>query len=715
MFPFFLLAQVATPYNPSSNVEQVTTEVKNNEASILGEPIIMGGTSGQILVEIKKKRLVIRTRSGQSQEFLLTQAKIDQTQPEEPLEVIADQQEYDQKTQIIAAKGHVQVSFGEAVLRADSLRINLVDNLAVAEGNVILTRGKQILRGKKFEYYFAQDRGVIFKANGEIYQPSTSRDFKATLPTDPNYRPYLGQNLNDTLSLYQPIQNITTGPGFQFGSGGTPYVEQQSETGNRSGANGGAVNRVRYDAERIDFDGQDWTAQKIRLTNDPFSPPELEIQADKAKFHNLSPLVDEILLSNSVVVFDQTNPVPLLQNSLIIDREDRQPAYLSFGFNGEDKGGFYVQGNFDVINNNSVKFQLSPQYLLQKAISPSSFPQSNPTNSPSCVFCSSVFGLISALDVNFTDRTSLHGLADLSSLDLSQIGDYARAQVELRQLIGNLGSPYDLRFQYNYQQQLFNGTQGYQTVNSSYGLLLISPYIALGNSQIYLNFQASVQNISAPTNQPQLVPPSANGILSATRYQGVVSLNRTFSIWQGQTLPPTQEGGLKYTPVPVTPYVRLSLGVTGVDSIYSSGSSQPSLAGTVRVFGQFGNFSRPFLDYTGFDLSFTQAVRGQLSPFYFDEYIDTQTVSVGLTQQIYGPIRIGFQTSYALNVGKEISTDYFIEYSRRTYNLLIRYNPVLQLGSINLRISDFNWNGNPGPFDGTNVEPVIQGVTGVSR
>jgi len=157
------------------------------------------------------------------------------------------------------------------------------------------------------------------------------------------------------------------------------------------------------------------------------------------------------------------------------------------------------------------------------------------------------------------------------------------------------------------------------------------------------------------------------------------------------------------------------LGVTGVDSIYSSGSSQPSLAGTVRVFGQFGNFSRPFLDYTGFDLSFTQAVRGQLSPFYFDEYIDTQTVSVGLTQQIYGPIRIGFQTSYALNVGKEISTDYFIEYSRRTYNLLIRYNPVLQLGSINLRISDFNWNGNPGPFDGTNVEPVIQGVTGVSR
>ena len=75
---------------------------------------------------------------------------------------------------------------------------------------------------------------------------------------------------------------------------------------------------------------------------------------------------------------------------------------------------------------------------------------------------------------------------------------------------------------------------------------------------------------------------------------------------------------------------------------------------------------------------------------------------------MYGPFRVGFQTYINLDTGREISTDYLLEYSRRTYNILLRFNPVQQLGSISLRINDFNWTGNPQPFDGSNV---IQGVT----
>jgi len=46
----------------------------------------------------------------------------------------------------------------------------------------------------------------------------------------------------------------------------------------------------------------------------------------------------------------------------------------------------------------------------------------------------------------------------------------------------------------------------------------------------------------------------------------------------------------------------------------------------------------------------------------------------------------------------------------RAYNILIRYNPVLQLGSLNLRISDFNWDGNSSPFEGNGIRPVVDGV-----
>jgi hypothetical protein len=181
-------------------------------------------------------------------------------------------------------------------------------------------------------------------------------------------------------------------------------------------------------------------------------------------------------------------------------------------------------------------------------------------------------------------------------------------------------------------------------------------------------------------------------------------------LWQGTPLPLTAEEGLKYTSTPVVPYLQIGTSVTGVASYYSSGDTQPSLSGSISLLGQFGHFSQPYLDYTGFVLTFSQAIRGDASPFYFDRFVDTQTLTFGITQQVYGPFRVGIQSIRNLELNSEISTDYFIEYSRRTHNVLVRYNPALQIGSINLRISDFNWRGNPGPFEGTGVSPVIQGV-----
>jgi len=85
-------------------------------------------------------------------------------------------------------------------------------------------------------------------------------------------------------------------------------------------------------------------------------------------------------------------------------------------------------------------------------------------------------------------------------------------------------------------------------------------------------------------------------------------------------------------------------------------------------------------------------------------------LSVGVTQQIYGPFRLGVQTSINVNTGRDLSTDYVLEYSRRTYGVVLRYNPTLELGSLTLRISDFNWVGGTDPFSGSEVQPVLGGV-----
>ncbi|MDD1438707.1 DUF3769 domain-containing protein, partial [Dolichospermum sp. ST_sed10] len=68
------------------------------------------------------------------------------------VEVIADRQEYDEKRRIVTADGHVVVRFDGAVIDADTMQINLDNLIAVGEGNVALTRGNQVLQGKRFTY-----------------------------------------------------------------------------------------------------------------------------------------------------------------------------------------------------------------------------------------------------------------------------------------------------------------------------------------------------------------------------------------------------------------------------------------------------------------------------------------------------------------------------------------------------------------------------------
>ncbi|MEB3250216.1 MAG: DUF3769 domain-containing protein [Merismopediaceae bacterium] len=691
----------------------------------------------------REQRLITQTRDGENQEFQITPVpdasessipsdtppSSDPSEsptpdspspptpptpptPPEVVELIADQQEYDTKGQIVTATGNVTMRFSNGVLLADRLRVNLPDRFAVAEGNVVLTRGEQTLKGERFEYFFVQDKGVVYDASGEIYQPSTGRDLSPNLPTDANRNMIAGQTLNERLAANQPLQQITPSPGLGVGFGGGLNLNQFGTAGS-AGQKGGQVNRLRFQAERVNFDAEGWNAEQVRLTNDPFSPPELEVRADRADYYNVGPKVDEVKLTGSQVVLDQTTKLPF-QDRLTIDRRDRQPGVISFGYDGEDRGGLFVQSSFIPIDNPIARLQIKPQYLIQKALFPDAFPEANASNSEVCVICPSVFGLVTDLDVNLSDRTKLINTLNFSNLNLDYLGDSLRAKLALlnKVNIGDFNDPHDVRVEYNYRERLFNGSLGFQTVNSSFGALLISPTISLGDPTFSLSYQASIQDIQADTDQADLLSPiREDNLVTLVRYQGAVALNKSFYLWLGDALPSTPKEGLKYSPIPVVPYLQLLTGVTGVTSFYSDGSSQPSITGSVGLQGQFGHFSQPYLDYTGFNLIYQQALRGDASPFLFDRFVDTQVLTWGITQQLYGPLRFGIQSAYSIDANKEISTDYFLEYSRRTYNFQIRYNPQLQVGSINLRISDFNWSGNPGGFEGTDIRPVIQGVT----
>lgn len=610
------------------------------------------------------------------------------------VEVNSDRQVYDEQRQIVTAEGNVVVRIEDAILDADRLQVSLTNLIAVGEGNVAFTRGKQVLRGQRFTFNIVQNSGNIQGGRGDIFVPTAGADFSDTLATDVSAGGVFSRPPSDRFTSTQPLQQVSSPGGINFTLGGGRNI--QNITGAKPG---GQVNRLRFEADRINFYPQGWQAKDVRITNDPYSPPELELRADTVTLTRETPLRDRVRTRKQRLVFDQGFSLPIPRNQAVIDRTQRNtsPGIVQFGYDAGDRGGFYIERDFSFLDSPAAQLSIRPQFFVQKAVS------GNDGN------VAGLFGLKANLRANPSARSAITGYATFTSLDFSEIEDNLRANLLLQQQVGTR-YPHTVALQAAYRERIYNGSLGYRTVQSSIGGSVTSPVIPLGKTGINLSYQAGYQYINAATDRLELLERDrSNDRISLGRFQGTFALNRGFSLWQGKALPATRTEGLKYTPAPVVPYLAAYGGITGTSSFYSNGDNQSLLIGTIGLSGQFGHFSRPFLDYTAFNISYSEGIRSGISPFYFDRAEDTRTLGLGLTQQIYGPFRLGFQTAINLDTKETFTTDYILEYSRRTYGILLRYNPDQEIGSISFRLSDFNWSGSTDPFN-DEVRPVFGGV-----
>lgn len=612
---------------------------------------------------------------------------IDLNTPTGKVELNSEQQEFNNNTQVITATGKVVVRFNKAILNADRLRVNLKTKMAIADGNVSLIRGKQILYGNQFEYNFEDDKGSIVEARGDIFQPTLVSDLnilaKARAANPAGERQFPEPVLSERLRNAQPITSIqnTSTIGTTIGSDQEiPYQPTLKPKG--------TINRFRFQADKVDFVGEQITAEKIRITNDPFSPPELQVKADRAQFRTVNSEEDEITLGNGRINIENNFDVPIPKDRFVLNKLGKDSNPLGFGYpfnfgvDGTDRGGVFVESSFYPIFNPNFRLTVTPQYFVQRAITGLKF------------IDSSVFGIVTKIEANLGPDTTLQGSAALAGIDPSQFGNELRTKIALKQNLNLLGYQHLFTGEANYREQFFNGSLGFQDVQSSIGGILTSPEIPIGNTGINFNYQVGARVITANTDRPSLL--SANNTLGLTtlnRYESLANLTKSFRLWEGKGLSPNDKETYNYSPVPVVPYLQINTGITGAYNSYSNGDVQSSVGYNIGLQGQIGNFSKPSFDYTGFNVNYFERSRGNNSPFLFDRFVDNRLLSVGISQQITGPWRLGIQSSVNLDTGKQTSTDYYLEYSRRTYDVILRYNPVLGLGSIGFKLNDFSWDG----------------------
>jgi len=80
--------------------------------------------------------------------------------------VDADNIEYLAGQRAIVARGGVRATFGDALITADEVTVDLDDQSLVATGNVTMIRGFDHLEGDRIEYNYRTDQGAIYHGRG---------------------------------------------------------------------------------------------------------------------------------------------------------------------------------------------------------------------------------------------------------------------------------------------------------------------------------------------------------------------------------------------------------------------------------------------------------------------------------------------------------------------------------------------------------------------
>lgn len=608
------------------------------------------------------------------------------------LKLRADYQSYNPQTQVITARGSVLLTLNDAIIEADQLWVNLQNRYTFAKGNVLLTRGSQLIRGSSAEYNFIQQSGTVGNATGTLLLPALENDLSS--PLNPRSR--------SLRRIYDPINRNAD---LEVDSEGSVQITSNPDD-ETLGSEESQLQQLRFETDELAFDVEGWVAENVRITNDPFSPPELELRTDRLVLRNVSATQDELLFKRPRLVFDQGLAIPLFRRRIVLNRgeggvdpEALNPVPVQVGVDGRDRGGIFIGRKVPLIESDDFEFSVTPQYSIGGAFN----------RDGSGPFDLDNFGGTADLSARLSERTTLKGTADLTSLRFDKITENLRTSLRAEQRIGD----HRLALQYSYRERLFNGSLGFQDVQSSFGAVLLSPDIFLNDKGLKLTYQGSAQLINAETDREDLLRKQNSDTerISLGRYQASAALSQTFNLWRGQPKPPTQDEGLRFTPEPLVPYLDLNVGLRGTGTYYSSGDSQESLIADVGIEGQIGHLSRNFGDYTRYSLSYSQSFIGSAeSPFLFDREVDRNVLTIGLAQQIYGPFILGFETAFSLSGGRTIDNIYTLEYSRRTYGILLRYDDAQSAGSVGFRISNFSWVGDTNPFDTPRTRRVQGGV-----
>lgn len=468
----------------------------------------------------------------------------------------------------------------------------------------------------------------------------------------------------------------------------------------------GTISRWRFQARRMEITATALKADRVALTNDPFTPAQSWLDADGVTVAQIAKGKTRIWARRNQLVLDERLTIPVIGRTTI---RQQVTSPWSIGVDGRDRNGAYIGYQVTPLRfGDSGSLELQPQLLIQRALngSTNSYPlPGQPADAPAVsqpTSAADLFGLIASLKTPLAGF-QFNGTADLSTLNPAHLAAGTRSWADLSRSVKlPLLGESTLRLFGAYRYRTWNGTLGEQDVYAAYGVSIedsgsLPNWGSLSSSYFWKvgtgNYQATAYSA---TNAP------AN-VATTWRTNLIGSLNASLPLWTGNTLPLTRDQAYRYSGVPIRPGLSLVANITGSMAVYSDSNYQNTLSLSGGPTLTLGHFQKPYFDYTQLSITAGSTFRQGISPLGFDRAVDLGTLSFGLTQQIAGPLV--FSGGVGINIDPNsitygrITNSYLeVRWQQRAYEIGVFYSPYEQLGGLRIKLNDFNFQGPGLPF-----------------
>ncbi len=591
----------------------------------------------------------------------------------------------------LIAEGNVVIRSRNGILKSTKFTYDQKYKYMLIEGDIYFRTKSHYLTASKIEYDFINKKGFIENAFGSVNFKKISEFTNLDEKND------LRENFEEDLK----INNINLESSSKLEYTTELFNNQRRFTDQTIKAEINPINRSRFVSKKIEINNNTWYAKELRLTNDPFSYPQLIINNKDFKLFDKN---DETRIKTkwSSLTFENKLTVPIGPRNLNLDRE-----YSRWGL-GYDKNkydGIYLYRNFNPINlykKNNTQINLITKFNIQRAIEgkTKSFSAKEEPVLANKIEQDAKFldflGIDSVLTSSFGQWDYILK-AETNSIDLDKIDKIVEGETYLSKNIhtkkqDNYSKTDDISLFGIYRKKAKNGSLGEILVNSAYGATYDLKKINL-NSNVTTENDISIgygRYESASTKDH-------NSLLANDRLNLSLKQKKEYSIWKPRSTE-TLTKEYKYTPNIINQGLYWVIEGNLDFFRYEDGSKQDLFlikTGPKLILGEFKN---NFFDYTELSIYPRFKFNDGKSPFLFDQVVDTKVIEIGLKQRIYKPFALKF--SGEINLEDNISDDeklinptIELSWNRRAYNVSLNYNFDTEIGGLFFNIYSFDFNG----------------------